>query len=175
MSIIGTLKRCEIFLGLDDTDLLKIAELPSCQEESYQAQEIIMTAGTEARKFYLVEEGRINLVLRETTCPSPLPEQTAVRTITKGGTFGWSALVPPHVRILGAITKTPCKVVSIGGDELRHLFDKEPRLGYEVTKDLLKVIAWRLKNIEQLLVTGKGSLFFDKQKMNQGYKSALFR
>jgi len=101
VSILGTLKRCEVFLGLDDTDLLKIAELASCQEESYQAQKIIMTAGTEARKFYLLEEGQINLLLRETVSPSPLPEQTAVRTITKGSTFGWSALVPPHVRILG--------------------------------------------------------------------------
>ncbi|MFC2007390.1 cyclic nucleotide-binding domain-containing protein [Chloroflexota bacterium] len=156
------MKRCEVFLGLDDTDLLKIAELSSCQEESYQSQEIIMTAGTEARKFYLVEEGQINLVLRETDSPFPLPEQTVVRTVTKGGTFGWSALVPPHVRILGAVAKTSCKVLSIGGGELRHLFDQEPRLGYEVTKDLLKVIAWRFMNIEQLLVTGKGSLFFDK-------------
>ena len=166
MSILGTLKRCEVFPGLDDTDLLKIDELASCQEESYQAQEIIMTAGTEARKFYVVEEGQINLLLRETVSPSPLPEQTVVRTITKGSTFGWSAVVPPHVRILGAIAKTPCKVLSIGGGGLRRLFDEEPRLGYEVTKDLLKVIAWRFKNIEQLLVTRKGSLFFDKQDMD---------
>ena len=109
MSILGTLKRCEVFLGLDDTNLLKVAELASCQEESYQAQEIIMTAGTETRKFYLVEEGQINLLLRETASPSPLPEQTVVRTIAKGSTFGWSAVVPPHVRILVAIAKTPCK------------------------------------------------------------------
>ncbi len=153
---------------------MKIAELPSCREESYQAQEIIMTAGTKANKLYLVEEGQINIVLRKTAGRSPLPEQTAVRTITTGGTLGWSALVPPHVRIMGAIAKTPCKVLSIGGAELRQLFDKEPHLGYEVTKDLLKVIAWRFKNIEQLLVSGKGSypLLNKKWKRSTGQPSS---
>jgi len=160
LSILGNLKRCEVFLGLNDEELLKIAELPSCEEKVYQSQEVIFKSGGDARHFFMVEEGQVNLVLRETSGRDQLPMQTVVRTITKGGTFGWSALVPPHVRILGAVARTQCKVLRIGGRELRSLFDREPHLGYEVAKSLLNVIAWRFRNIEQLLVTGKGSSFF---------------
>ncbi len=37
MGVTDTLKRTEVFLGLDDSDLDKIAALPSCREVSYQA------------------------------------------------------------------------------------------------------------------------------------------
>jgi CRP-like cAMP-binding protein len=164
LGIIDTLKRCEVFLGLNDNDLQEIADLPSCQEEAYQAQQVIFESGGEARYFYVVEEGQVNLVLRESISPSYLPKHTVVRTVTKGGTFGWSAVVPPHFRILGATAKSASRVLGINGNELLTLFDREPRLGYEVMNSLLRVIATSFRNIEQLLVTGKGSPFFDWQK-----------
>ena len=157
MSAIEILKRCEVFLGLDDNNLQKIADLPSCQEEAYQAQQVIFESGGEARNFYVVEEGYVNLVLRESAGKS------VVRTVTKGGTFGWSALVPPHVRILGATSKSPSRVLAASGRELLALFDREPQVGYEIMNSLLRVIATSFRNIEQLLVTGKGSPFFERQ------------
>ena len=51
-----------------------------------------------------------------------------------------------------------------GSEELLALFDREPHLGYEVMNSLLRVIATSFRNIEQLLVTGKGSPFFERQK-----------
>lgn len=164
MGAIETLKRCEVFLGLDDGSLQKIADLPSCQENSYQAQQVIFESGGEARDFYVVEEGYVNLVLRESADLSRLPKQTVVRTVTQGGTFGWSAVIPPHFRILGATAKSACKVLAVSGSELLALFDREPYLGYEVMNSLLRVIATSFRNIEQLLVTGKGSPFFERQK-----------
>jgi CRP-like cAMP-binding protein len=164
LGIIETLKRCEVFLGLADKDLQKIAELPSCREEAYQVREVIFESGGEAKNFYVVEEGQVNLVLRESASQFHLPKHTVVRTVTKGGTFGWSAVVPPHFRILGATSKSPSKVLAVSGQELLALFDREPHLGYEVMNSLLRVIATSFRNIEQLLVTGKGPPFFEIQK-----------
>ena len=159
MSISETLKRCELFLGLDDNDIQKIVDLPSCQATSYEAQETIFELGDEARHLYVLEEGQINLVLKLPDSSAKPPEPTIVRTITKGGIFGWAALVPPYVRIMSAITREPSKLISINGNELRALFEKETRLGYEVMNGLIKVIGSRVWNIEQLLITGKRSPF----------------
>jgi len=164
LAVLEILKRCEVFLGLDDDDLQRVVDLPSCQERSYQAQEVIFEAGGESKCFYVVIEGQVNLLVKAANSSSHLPKQSVVRTITKGGTFGWSALVPPHVRILSATCKSPARVLEISGYELRTLFDRYPHLGYEVLNCLLRVIVSRVRNIEQLLITGKGSPFFARQK-----------
>jgi CRP-like cAMP-binding protein len=157
--VIATLKRCEVFLGLDDSELQKIVALPSCQRKTYKPKETIFEAGEKAEHFYVLEEGQVNLLVKIPTSESDMPEQTLVRTITRGGVFGWSALVPPHFRMMSAISKEDSKVVAIGGNELRTLFHKEPHLGYEVARSLLRVIGSRVWNIEQLLITGKRSPF----------------
>ena len=164
MSVIGALKRCELFLGLDNNSLQRIADLPSCQEKAYQSQEIIFEEGENAKHLYVLEEGRVNLVVQIPIDSSHLPEQTVVQAITKGGIFGWSALVPPHFRIMSAVSKECSEVLTIGGNELRILFDKDTHIGYEVMNSLVRVIGSRVRNIEQLLVTGKRSPFFEKPK-----------
>ena len=164
MSTIEILKRCEIFLGLDNSALQRIVDLPSCQEKAYKAQEIIFEMGKEAKHLYVLEEGQVNLVVKLPASSSQPSKQTIVSTITKGGIFGWAALVSTRVRIMSAVSKGPSKVVAISGTELRTLFDKEPRLGYEVMSSLIRVIGSRVWNIEQLLITGKRSPFFEKPK-----------
>ena len=156
-----TLKRCELFLGLNDRDIQKIADLPSCQAKTYKAGEVIFEAGEEAKLLYMVEEGEVQLALKLHT-PSQPPELTVVRTVTRGGIFGWAALVPPPFRMMSAISKGSSKVISISGNELRALFEKDASLGYEVMESLVKVIASRVWNIEQLLISGKGSPFVGK-------------
>jgi signal-transduction protein with cAMP-binding, CBS, and nucleotidyltransferase domain len=62
MSIEQTLHRAEVFLGLDDSDLGKIAALPSCREEAYQPGEVIFEAGNEAKYLHVLKEGQVDLV-----------------------------------------------------------------------------------------------------------------
>ena len=164
MSAIEILKRCELFLGLDDSDLQKIVDLPSYREEGYKADEIIFEEGEEAKHFYVLEEGQVNLFIRMPTGLSDVSQQTVVRIITKGGIFGWSAFVSPHIYTMSAISQEPSKVVAISGNELRTLFDRDPRLGYEVLNSLIRVIGARVRNIEQLLIKGKRSPFFGKPR-----------
>ena len=167
MSIVEILKRCELFLGLDDNNLQKIADLPSCQKKAYKSQEVIFKAGEESQDLYIVEEGQVNLVVKMAAKSSHLSEEVVVRTITKGGIFGWSALVPSHIFTMSAISKEPSKVVAISGNELRTLFDKDTHLGYEVMNSLIRVVGARVRNIEQLLVTGKRSPFLRKSENGQ--------
>jgi len=164
MSAIEALKRCEIFLGLDNDDLQKIVDLPSCQEKAYQLDEAIFHAGQPADHLYVLVEGKVDLVAEVSTPSSKLLRPTLITIIGRGSIFGWPALVPPHSFSLMAIAKTPVQVLAIGGNDIRDLFELHPHIGYEVTQSLLQVVASRFRTIEQLLITGKRSILFEIPK-----------
>jgi CRP-like cAMP-binding protein len=163
MSAIDALKRCEIFLGLHDDDLQNIVDLPSCQEKTYQAQEVIFHSGQSAEHLCVLVEGKVDL-LAGASSSAPNSEPTLITIIGKGSVFGWPALVPPHIFSLTAMAKAPSQVLTIGGDDIRSLFERHPHIGYEVIKCLLQVVASRFRTIEQLLVTGKRSILFEIPK-----------
>ena len=62
MGIEDTLKRTEVFLGLDDHDLKLIGDLPSCREVSYETGDYIIRAGDEAKYLYVLKEGQVERV-----------------------------------------------------------------------------------------------------------------
>ena len=163
MEIEQTLKRAEVFLGLDDSDLSKIAALPSCRKETYQPEEVIFRAGNEAKYLYVLEEGLIDLVMKVPPEAKQATSQVVVDRITKGGLFGWSALVKPRVYVMSAICKEPAVIVRVSGVELTALFDSAHHIGYKVFQSLSHIIGARLRDVEQVLATGKRWPFLNKQ------------
>lgn len=159
-----TLKRAEIFLGLEDDDLNKIAALPSCREVSYQPDDIIFRMGDDAKFLYVLEEGQIDLVIEVVAKAKAAGRQVVISTIYKGGFFGWSALVRPHFYVMSAICQKPSLVVVISGAELTSLFEKDNRIGYKVMRSLSHIIGTRLRYLEQVLATGERRPFVDKRK-----------
>ncbi len=163
MGIEETLKRTEVFLGLDDSDLDKIAALPSCREVSYHVGEVIIRAGDEAGFLYVLKEGQVDVAMAVPT-QSKQAEKVVVDVITKGGFFGWSALVNPHFYTMSAICRKPCTVVTISGAELTALFDREYYIGYRVFQSLSRIIGTRLRDLEQVMVRGERWPFFERRK-----------
>ena len=164
MGIEKTLKRAEVFLGLDDSDLSKIAALPSCREEAYQSEEVIFKAGNEARYLYVLKEGQVDLVTEVPPKSKQAATKIVVDRITTGGFFGWSAIVEPHFYVMSAICKEPSKVVIISGVELMALFDRDYYIGYKVLQSLSRIIGTRLRDMEQVLVKGQRWPFLEKRK-----------
>ncbi len=163
MEIEKTLKRAEVFLGLDDSELDKIVALPSCREETCQAGEVIFEAGDEARYLYVLKEGEIDLVIKVSPGDKGVT-QVVVDRITKGGFFGWSALVRPHFYVMSAICQKPSQIVIINGAELVALFDKEYHIGYKVFQSLSQIVGARLRDVEQVALRGERWPFFEKRK-----------
>ena len=163
MGAIEILKRCEIFLGLDDVDLQKVVDLPSCREYDYMDKEIVFQIGEEARHLFILVQGQVDLVMQTSIAPAKAHDHTVVNAIGTGGVFGWPALVPPHIFGMSAITRGKTRLLVISGRELRGLFSKYPNIGYEVMQSLLRVILLRYRNIEQLLLTGTRSPFLERR------------
>lgn len=165
MEIEKTLKRAEVFLGLDDSDLSKIVALPSCREEVYQAGEVIFKAGDEAKNLYVLKEGQVDLVMEVPSKSKQATTQVVIERITTGGFFGWSAIVEPHFYTMSAVCKELSTMVLINGAELIALLDNDYHIGYRVYQSLSRIIGVRLRGMEQVLVRrGQRWPFLEEQK-----------
>ena len=164
MGIEPTLKRAEVFLGLDDSELGKIAALPSCRERAFQPEDIIFRAGDKAKNLHVLKEGQVDLVIETPSSPNQAVTRVVVDRITTGGFFGWSAVVRPHFYVMSAICKEPSQVVIISGTELVALFDEDYHIGYKVFQSLSRIIGTRLRDVEHVLVTGQRWPFLEKQR-----------
>ena len=151
MNLVQVLGRCEVFMGLNDEDLEKIAGLSSWRRSIYGAGEFVFRENAVAKDFYILEEGEINLVVAVHKGRMGEPALVRVDTITRGDVFGWSSLVTPHSLVLSAICTRPSIVVAVEGAELGELLDRNHSLGYEVMKGLVRVIGVRLRYLHRML------------------------
>ena len=148
MNLVPLLKRCELFIGLEDSDFQKIANLPSWQRNTYDAGDFIFREGAVAKEFYILEEGEISLIVASRKEGTRKLVQIPVDTVTKGDVFGWAALVAPHSRNMSAICIKRSTIVAVSGIELNELMDGNNSLGYEVIKSLVRVVASRLRDLQ---------------------------
>jgi CRP/FNR family cyclic AMP-dependent transcriptional regulator len=151
MDIVKLLKRCEVFIGLDDSDLQKIADLPSWRRNTYNAGDFIFYEAAAANDFHILEEGEISLLVTSRKAGTKKLVQIPVDTVTKGDIFGWSSLVVPHSRNMSALCVKRSTVVAVSGTELNELMDRNHSLGYEVMKSLVRVVARRLRDLQNKL------------------------
>ncbi|MBI4302990.1 MAG: cyclic nucleotide-binding domain-containing protein [Chloroflexi bacterium] len=147
------LGECEVFSSLGNADLGRIAS--SVRESECQAGTLIFKEGQRAEELFVLLEGKVALQMG---LPSALKEMKGGRRVTvdvivKNELFGWSAIVEPNVYTLTAVCLQKSKTLSINGTKLRWLMQDNPKIGYEITKGLIKVIASRLNDTRQLLVS----------------------
>lgn len=164
MAIINTLKRAEVFLGLDDESLVKIAALSSCREENYAAGQVIFRADDNARNIYVLKDGEVKLATELTGEKTGEVRVMVIDKLTRGSFFGWSALAEPHRYVMSAICQRPTTVIAINGDQLQSLFERDYRLGFMVYQYLTRIIGNRLRDMEQVLIKGKRGAFTTKQR-----------
>ena len=151
--VLGILRRCDVFLGLTDDELSKISALPSCQVRLYKAGQVLFREEEEAETLYIVVEGRVLLTMKMLV--GTKIQEEVVDAITKGSILGWASLVVPHTFTFNARCLIPSKLLSIKGSELLQFLNKEPYIGYEVTKSILRVSSSRLRDVQRLLLSNK--------------------
>jgi len=154
VSIVETLRSVEVFAGLEEGQLGRIASL--CRGGSYRQGATIFNEGDEALEFYVVTSGRVALEidLRPVAERPVIP--TTLEVVTEGEAFGWSAVVEPHTYTTSARCATTCSVLAIKGEMLLKAMDNDPQLGYRLMKKLAQVISLRLMHTRLRLVSGLG-------------------
>lgn len=161
MAVIDILKSSELFGGLKAEDLERVAVL--CRGGSYREGIMIFKEGDEANELYVLAEGRVALEMGIRPVADRPAIPTAVEVVTKGESFGWSALVEPYSYTSSARCMTNCTVLAIKGDMLRKLMAEDVSLGFEVMKRLAQIISLRLVHTRLRLTSGLGLILLGKE------------
>ena len=145
------LRQCEVFSGLNDSELDRVAS--SVVEKHYDAGTTIFQEGDSAEELLVVEEGKVALQMTLPKAQGELGRRITVDLVSKNEVVGWSAIVEPYVYTLTAVCLQEVKALSISGNKLRELLRDNPKIGYEVVKGLIKVVASRLDDTRHMLVS----------------------
>jgi CRP-like cAMP-binding protein len=136
-SLLETLTDHRFLGGLPHHAVVQIAE--QARHVDFPEGHRLFREGDPADQFFLIQHGRVALDLH---VPGRGP--LIVETVGAGDVLGWSWLCPPHRWRFGAVALRPTSVVEIRGETLRELCDADARLGYEISRRLLSVVADRL-------------------------------
>ena len=130
------LKKMVIMTHLKDDMLDRIISITDVL--IFEDQEIIFRQGDIADRFYMVKRGKVLLEQR-------LAEKitVSVGSIKPGFAFGWSTMIEEGYYTTDAVCAEPCEIYSMKGDKIRALCDKDPYMGYLLTRRLLVILKKR--------------------------------
>jgi CRP-like cAMP-binding protein len=147
MVSVEDLKISSFFNDLQDSYLAKIVKL--CQEETFQAEDVIIDEGDKAKKIYVLMEGTIAIQISLKKY-----QHVVVNTAEeKGELFGWSALVEPKRYSASVKCLKEVRALSINGEELEKLFEEDPVMGLTFMKKIASLIDNRLNAVRTRLVS----------------------
>lgn len=125
------------FQGMDP-DMLD-ALVCCAANERFVAGEHLFREGAEARKFYLIREGRVAVEVEP-----PVRKPIVLETLSAGEVLGWSWLVPPHRAAFAARAQTNVRVLSFDATCLLKRMEEQPELGFAILRRFVPVMAHRL-------------------------------
>ncbi len=149
--VLRNLRDCELFSALSDNELEKVAA--SVVAKEYEAGTTIFQGGDSADELLVLQEGKVALQMTLPKTQMQMSRRITADIVTRNEVIGWSAIVEPHIYTLTAVCLQNVKALSISGNKLRWLLQDNPEIGYEVLKGLIKVVASRLDDTRQLLVS----------------------
>lgn len=151
MTIKQVIRECEIFFALGDAELEKIAS--SALEKQYDAGTTLFNEGDSAEELFIIQEGKVALQMTLPKALMPMSRRITVDMVTRDEIVGWSAIVEPYRYTLTAVCVQNVKALAISGNKLRWLLQDNHEIGYEILKELIKVVASRLDDTRHLLVS----------------------
>lgn len=131
------LRKSDLFEGLSDEELVTIAKI--AREETYDAGVIIFRENDLAHDLFIVREGRVAILI-----DIGRGAHTVVGTVGRNNSFGWSAMVPPHIRTGTTKTMEKTRVIVISGQEFRSLCRTDCHTCYTVMEKLAMIVSHRL-------------------------------
>ena len=139
------LKKIPLFQNLESDEIASILELS--ERQNYGMDDFVFRQDDEAKRLFIVEKGTIAMIIQL----KPGTERTVV-TESRGGAFGWSALLPPYRYTTSAKCREPSHLLTLDGLKLRELCYQKPHLGVKVMEGLAQFIANRIYSTNLILI-----------------------
>ena len=135
---------------------------------NYRAGTVIFEQGEATDYLYLIVDGEVIISFK----PDDGPALTVAR-VREEGVVGWSAALGSPSYTSSAACSTNCQMLRVRGADLRNLCEKHPDTGALVLERLATVIAERLRNThEQVISLLERGLQVGSQAATQKYLPA---
>jgi CRP/FNR family transcriptional regulator, cyclic AMP receptor protein len=146
--VIDNLRRVEIFAGLPDEELLKVADL--CKAVRAPAGKAVFEEGDGGDELYIIHEGSVRVLINSRR-PDGTFAPSTINMLYQGQCFGEMILLNSAVRSASVVAAEPTTLIVIREPEFRRLCDANPRIGYVVIRNLAQDLAYKLRSSNLLL------------------------
>ncbi|MFC1789075.1 Crp/Fnr family transcriptional regulator [Thermodesulfobacteriota bacterium] len=136
---VSDFNKFDMFSMFSDDQLAELSKIT--EKKSFKKGVQIYREGDRANQIYLVTKG---LVSMNKIAPG---EKVGIsfEKRERGDLFGTACFMKPQEYTLNAVGMQPTEVMSINGDKLFELFQKDPDLGYKFMKEVAKIYFERYK------------------------------
>ncbi len=133
------LRRYHYFANIGEESLKALAMI--AEEKEVPANTEMFREGDPADTLHVITQGEVEIRYLLGN-----GEERAVDTLVGGELLCWSAMIEPYkVTAIGTTTKDT-SLICLDGKKVRDLCDDNPRLGYQLTKEISKLLAQRLES-----------------------------
>lgn len=118
-----------------------LVALASCAEPvNWEAQTNVFEMGQNARYFYLLVSGSVELLM-----PSTLRGELSIQKVHAGELLGWSWLFPPYKWHFDARTLEPTQALAFDVETFRLLCEQDPALSAAIYQRISRMVVERLQ------------------------------
>lgn len=146
--VIDNLRKAEIFAGLSDEELLRVADL--CRAMRVPAGKSVFSEGDEGSELYIIHEGSVRVMIN-TRSPDGAVAPSTINMLYAGQCFGEMVLLNSGSRSATVAAAEPTTLIVIHESEFRFLCEENPRIGYRVIRNLAQDLAYKLRSSNLLL------------------------
>jgi CRP/FNR family cyclic AMP-dependent transcriptional regulator len=141
MISIELLHRYQFFKIFTEDQLKAISMIADV--ETFPKGALVVKENSPATKLYLLLEGDIDLIYSGGGEDATV--NALVGSIAPGEVFGVSSLIDPYQFISSVRNATPIRVITIDAIALRALSEIDPKLGYNLMRQVSSAVLERLK------------------------------
>jgi CRP/FNR family transcriptional regulator, cyclic AMP receptor protein len=146
--VIDNLRRVEIFSGLIDEELLKVAEL--CTALRVPAGTTIFKEGDGGDELYIIHDGSVRVMINTRT-PDGTFAPSTINLLYSGQCFGEMILLNNAARSATVAAVDTATLIVMHEPAFRQLCESNPRIGYVVIRNLAQDLAYKLRSSNLLL------------------------
>ena len=135
---------CELFKGLDQSEIKNIAKI--CRVNTFDTGTLVYQQGDFGENIYIIANGQV--VLERTVDMGSREGRVVIATLGRGRVFGcWSTLLDEaHIMMLRTFCQTPATILVLKGAELRKEMVSDTRFGFNVMEKLCFLLRERIQS-----------------------------
>lgn len=145
-----------------------------CEEVTVPADTPVFSPGDQADGFYIINEGRVEIRIPATDGKAP----TTIATLGQRSVFGEMSFLNLRKRSAWAVALTETRLNRIKGQEFYALLEKGDVAAYKVIYNFAKLIAERLRLVEEELLNALDSVSPEKREAKlaelQQFRQSLY-